>query len=245
MSLIETFVKRLKESPMPNDNLIDRALHGVENLFGHAPPQGIVLHPPEGIFDPGVPLNPQPIIAPIAFPVIQPIDVPKQAPSASMYSLGFQVAINRVLAIEGGLVENANDPGGLTNWGISQRSYPNVNVRTLTREAAAAIYYRDFWLRIDAEKFPPAISYQALDFAVNSGCDTAIRKLQAAVGVADDGHWGLVSSDAASKISVPHLTMRFLAERLDFLRKLKNWPAAGAGWAGRIAQDLRFGAVDS
>lgn len=57
----------------------------------------------------------------------------------------FQTAIQVVLAHEGGLVDNPSDPGGLTNFGISQRSYPNVDIRNLTADQASAIYLRDFW----------------------------------------------------------------------------------------------------
>ena len=59
---------------------------------------------------------------------------------------------------------------------------------------ARNIYRRDFWSPLGVAH--PAIKFQVFDFAVNSGIQTAIRKLQAAVRVADDGHWGPVSSAA-------------------------------------------------
>lgn len=156
----------------------------------------------------------------------------------------FDTAINRLLTNEGGLVDNPNDPGGLTQWGISQRSYPTVNIRALTRDDAIAIYRRDFWVSINGDALPPGIGFQALDFAVNSNIQTAIRKLQAAAGVADDGHWGPVTQAAVATLPASVLAMRFLAERLDFMRALSTWPSFGRGWAGRIAADLRYGATD-
>lgn len=39
--------------------------------------------------------------------------------------------------------------------------------------------------------------------------------------------------------------MLVLAERIDFMRGLKNWDAHGNGWMGRIADNLRYGALDA
>ena len=89
------------------------------------------------------------------------------------------------------------------------------------------------------------VAYQSLDFAVNSGVGTAIRYLQRALGVADDGHWGAMSAAAAGAMSESDQIMRLSAERLDFMTRLKNWPDASRGWSRRIAQNLRYGAEDS
>jgi lysozyme family protein len=141
-------------------------------------------------------------------------------------------------------VNNPADPGGETQWGISKRSYPNVDIKALTRDGAKAIYQRDFWSVVHADELHPAVAYQMLDFAVNSGIGTAVRYFQRALDVADDGHWGPVSAAAAKAMSTSDQIMRLNAERLDFMRKLKTWGSFGSGWAGRIAQNLRYGAED-
>ena len=41
----------------------------------------------------------------------------------------FSLAIPIVLENEGGYVDDPNDPGGETNFGISKRSYPNVDIK--------------------------------------------------------------------------------------------------------------------
>jgi hypothetical protein len=51
----------------------------------------------------------------------------------------FQRCIDLILAEEGGLANHRRDPGGLTNYGISQRAYPDLNLAALTRETAIAI----------------------------------------------------------------------------------------------------------
>lgn len=160
-------------------------------------------------------------------------------------SIKFLTAINRVLGHEGGYVNNPKDPGGETNWGISKRSYPNVSISTLTRNQAVAIYYRDFWLKAHCEELSDGAGYQLVDSAVNSGISQSIRFMQRALGVAEDGVYGPVTLEAMRKNTETDFIMLFLAERLDFMTKLKGWETFGRGWARRIAANLRYGAQDS
>lgn len=160
-------------------------------------------------------------------------------------SVTFSTVFDRLIGSEGGYSNNPADPGGETNWGISKRSYPTVDIRGLTREGAKAIYLRDFWQRLDAARLYDGVAFQLFDFAVNSGIETAVRYLQRAVGVADDGHWGPISAAAAAALSESDTILRLNAERLDFMTRLANWPNASRGWARRIAQNLRYGAEDS
>lgn len=61
------------------------------------------------------------------------------------YNYNFTRSIAFVLSVEGGLVNNPADPGGLTKYGISQRSYPDLDIRNLSIEDAKEIYFRDYW----------------------------------------------------------------------------------------------------
>lgn len=157
----------------------------------------------------------------------------------------YQTAFDRLLGYEGNYSNDPNDPGGETKWGISKRAYPNLIIKELTREDAFNIYHRDFWSVIEADKLPSSVSFQLFDFAVNSGIHTAIRYLQRAINVADDGYWGPISSAAAVMMSESDIILNLNAERLTFMTKLKNWQYHGKGWARRIAQNLRYGALDT
>lgn len=159
--------------------------------------------------------------------------------------MNFDTAFDRLMGNEGGYVNDPRDPGGETNWGISKRSYPFVDIRNLSRMQAKAIYLRDFWQRGQMDQYDGAIAYQVFDIAVNSGIETAIRLLQRAAGVADDGHIGPVTVAAIRSKSVTDMLMLIVAERLDFWRKLSTWPVYGKGWAGRAATDLRYAAEDA
>lgn len=159
--------------------------------------------------------------------------------------MNFDTAFDRLLGHEGGYVNDPNDPGGETKWGISKRSYPNVDIKHLTRNGAKEIYQRDFWGRIHADQMYDGLAFQAFDFAVNSGIETAVRYLQRAVGAADDGYWGPRTQAAAAAISESDAIMRLSALRLIFMTSLRNWPNHGRGWARRIAKNLLYGAEDS
>jgi len=161
-----------------------------------------------------------------------------------MATVTFQIAFDRLIGNEGGYVNNPADPGGETNWGISKRSYPDLDIKSLTRDGAKVIYLRDFWNAGKMDQFDGVIAFQTFDIAVNSGIQTAIRMLQRAAGVADDGSVGPITLAAVQAAGGPQMVMRLIAERLDFWRKLSTWGTFGAGWAGRAAADLRYGAGD-
>lgn len=156
----------------------------------------------------------------------------------------FDEAFDRVIGHEGGLVNNPADPGGLTNWGISQRSYPGVDIKGLTKEDAKAIYRRDYWDRAKASQYDGAIGFQLFDAAVNSGVSAAIKMLQRAVGVPDDGVIGPQSLNAINAQRVPAILLRFNAERLQYMTNAGGWPSFSKGWARRIAANLQHAAED-
>lgn len=156
----------------------------------------------------------------------------------------FDQAFDRLMGNEGEYTDGKGDPGGETNWGISKRSYPGLDIADLTRSHAKAIYLRDFWERGQMDRYDPAIRFQVFDTAVNHGIETAVRMLQRAAGVADDGHIGPITVAAITVQPVPRILALFIAERLDFWRKLSNWPQAGKGWAGRTVANIRYAVQD-
>jgi lysozyme family protein len=159
--------------------------------------------------------------------------------------VNFDTAFDRLLGHEGTYSNDPNDPGGETMWGISKRAYPNLDIANLTRTAAKGIYREDFWQRIHADELPGAVAFQVFDFAVNSGINAAVRYLQRALGVADDGYWGPVTQAAMRSAQATDVLLRFNAQRLDYYTRLSTWPSFGKGWARRIAQNLLYAADDS
>jgi lysozyme family protein len=120
--------------------------------------------------------------------------------------------IDFVLSYEGGLVDNPADPGGLTNFGISSRSYPSVDIRNLTRDGAAEIYKRDYWDAVHGDELPGPLAIAVFDSAVNQGAGTARRLLQISLGVDADGIIGPRTVKAAHEGGFDAV-VRFLAKR--------------------------------
>ena len=153
--------------------------------------------------------------------------------------------LERIIGHEGGYSNDPEDSGGETKWGISKRSYPQLNIADLTVEEAAIIYQFDYLQPLEADKFRDGVVFQLLDFAVNSGVETAKRILQREIDVADDGIIGPVTREALAAVSESDLVMILLAGRLEYLTRLSGWPRFGRGWARRIAKNLRYAAEDT
>ncbi|MGX5913933.1 glycoside hydrolase family 108 protein [Aliidiomarina sp. Khilg15.8] len=161
----------------------------------------------------------------------------------------FLSVFERVIGHEGGYANHPDDPGGETNWGITKRvaraaGYQG-DMKALPRELARDIYYREYWQRAKCDQYHPAIGFQLFDIAVNHGIGTAIRMLQRAAEVADDGIVGPVTLKSIKGMPPGETVNRLNAERLEFYAKLTTWDKFGRGWANRVAGNLRYGAEDS
>ena len=78
-------------------------------------------------------------------------------------------AIDFVLSMEGGYVNDPKDPGGETKYGISKRAYPNVDIAGLTESKAKEIYKKDYWDKCGCDGLPVGIDILVFDTAVNMG----------------------------------------------------------------------------
>ena len=147
-------------------------------------------------------------------------------------------AIANVLDHEGGYVNHPSDPGGETNFGISKRAYPHLDIRNLTQGDAIAIYRRDYWNPINGDHLPPAVAIYLMDTAVNIGVSRAIRMLQRVVGVAEDGIIGVKTIDAVR--ATPNALQLLDAARLAYYRRLPTFATFGRGWTRRAAETFRY-----
>ena len=152
----------------------------------------------------------------------------------------FDQVFDKLISHEGGYVFNPHDPGGETKFGISKRSYPHLDIHSLTLADAKTIYRRDFWDRAQCDKMHPDLAFDLFDGAVNSGIGQAIRWLQRAVGVADDGVVGpLTLASINRENDTSAIRARYNGHRLDFMTRLSTWDVFGKGWARRIAFNLQ------
>ena len=101
--------------------------------------------------------------------------------SDGSYPPAFARAVAILFAAEGGYSCNPADSGGETNFGICQREYPQLDIKSLTRDDAIAIYFRDWLQRYSYSALPGPIGVKLFGLAVNIGPQQAARCLQRAL----------------------------------------------------------------
>lgn len=149
-------------------------------------------------------------------------------------------AFELLLANEGGLVDDKNDSGGQTKYGISKKAYPELDIPSLTMQQAKDIYYRDYWARCKCDYLPDALSVAVFDYAVNSGNIRAIKDLQLALGVKADGIIGNQTIGTANRVPLKPVIEDIHRRRLVFMKSLKGWKYYGNGWGNRVKRVQKF-----
>lgn len=165
-------------------------------------------------------------------------------------SAAFPASLEFVLGREGGWSHDPRDPGGETNLGITAATLqgaiaarvvpPTTTIKALTRDQATAIYRAMYWAAVRAEEFPAAIGIALFDAAVNLGPGQAVRQLQRALRVQEDGIVGTVTIRAAWSQSVGSdeakaaLLEDILGHRLDYYRTRNSADTFFRGWAKRV-----------
>lgn len=127
--------------------------------------------------------------------------------------------INQIISFiikynEGGYVNDPNDPGGETKYGISKRSYPNLDIKNLTIDQAVAIYRKDYLAKLPVI-LNPLMLYQVLDMAINAGSGTALKLYNQSMTVDE-----------------------YKAARLAYYQSLKNFNLYGKSWTNRVNRTL-------
>ena len=153
-------------------------------------------------------------------------------------SPAFDAAFRIIVGVEGGYVNDPNDPGGETKFGISKRAYPNVDIPNLTLEQAEAIYWSDYWLKAQCDKLPPALALVVFDSAVNAGVGTVpalLKAIQESLGVAQDGVIGPQTQAALAKADIGQALAYAHGARIQRQASLGNWPTYAKGWSRRLA----------
>ena len=158
----------------------------------------------------------------------------------------FDRAFDLLIGNEGGYVNNQKDPGGETNWGITKtvavaNSYTG-DMRTMPKEAAKGIYKKMYWDKLQCEQLPFVVAFQLFDAGVNHGNAQAVKFLQRALSVTDDGVIGAKTIAAVSKLEDLQIVMLFNAERIDFYAALKTFSTFGKGWVRRVASNIKLAA---
>lgn len=157
--------------------------------------------------------------------------------------MNFDDAFERLIGNEGGYSNDPRDSGGETNFGIT-KAVAVANGFTgamidLRMDQAKTIYRRLYWDAAKCESLPADVRFHVFDGAVNSGVGQSAKWLQRAVNVMDDGVIGNQTIAACSAFPGYVTAAKYNGHRLEFMTGLKTWSAFGAGWARRIAHNLK------
>lgn len=164
----------------------------------------------------------------------------------------FDYAVDVVLRNEGGLIDDPNDAGGITNMGISLRLYKVLHpdataqdIRELTVDQAKEIYRNEFWSAAPfAEINSLRIATSVFDHAVNAGIASAVKVSQKACNALGawlevDGVMGKQTLGAINMLNAPKLLAEVRKQRAEYYKNLADEKPELAkflnGWLTRIA----------
>ena len=156
--------------------------------------------------------------------------------------MNFDAAFDKLIGHEGGYSNHPDDPGAETMHGIThdtaRRNGYLGDMRALPRDTAKQIAKRCYWDAVSADAMPDDVRFDLFDGAYNSGPSQAIKWLQRACFVDDDGVVGPRTLMAAGTYKPAAICARYNGHRLQMMSALKTWATFGRGWANRVAKNL-------
>jgi lysozyme family protein len=153
----------------------------------------------------------------------------------------FEKCLDMLLKHEGGYVNHPSDPGGMTNLGVTKRTYDEFHgtdideagMRNLTVEDVTPIYRRNYWDRCRCGDLPSGVDWAVMDASVNHGTGRAAKFLQKAVMVEQDGAIGPRTIMAVNDNDPTEVINRMAVYRDAFYRSLSTFKTFGRGWIKR------------
>ncbi len=150
-------------------------------------------------------------------------------------------AMKEVYLDEGTYSNDAGDPGGPTNYGITifdARHYwkhdaTAEDVKHMPKSIAEDIYAKHYAIPLHYNDLPSGVDYAVLDYGINSGISRSARVLQRIVGAKQDGVIGEETIKDANQMDPIKLINAIYDERLRFLRSLKTYHIFRRGWEDR------------
>ena len=158
----------------------------------------------------------------------------------------YQKCLEMILHHEGGYVNHAKDPGGMTNLGVTKRVYEDWvgyavsehTMQNLTKEDVAPIYEKNYWGRVKGDDLPSGLDLCVFDFGVNAGTGRAAKYLQTMIGTVADGGIGPNTLKAVAAYveenGLQTTIENYQANRQRYYEKLKTFETFGRGWTRRV-----------
>ena len=149
----------------------------------------------------------------------------------------FDKAIKVILRHEGGYVNDPDDPGGETKFGISKRAFPDVDIKNLTEDQAKKIYFDEYWKPLNLHLLQnKELALHVFDHGVNAGKHTAVRMLQEILECKKDGVLGPVTAKAANDNNeiVEKYIQRRIRYYLEIATRRPRLKKFLRGWLNRV-----------
>ena len=159
----------------------------------------------------------------------------------------FSYCLQQILKFEGGLVDDPNDPGGRTAYGIAERSHPAAwRNGTPTEEDAAKLYKQYYWEANRCGELPNMLCLVVFDSSVNQGIRSAGKFLQRAIAkpnIYEDGVIGNKTIAAAAVADKKELLRDFTTFRIKHYSELPHFPVYWKGWTRRAIEVTMASAI--
>jgi lysozyme family protein len=153
----------------------------------------------------------------------------------------FDLAFEKVLAHEGGYVNDPDDPGGETYKGIArkmnpgwlgwhiidllkkQKGFPDLLHSADETEVLKQLdyeektfYYSNFWIKISGDKIEnQLVANSIFDFAVNADDNVSIQLAQLVVGARQDGLIGPKTVEAINRFDPAYFLIAFALAKIN------------------------------
>jgi lysozyme family protein len=152
----------------------------------------------------------------------------------------FDYAYKLVRQLEGGFVNNPQDPGGRTNAGITQKTYdlfiekhelPEKAVIDLTEDEIRSFYF-DYWHQFRCDMINDTSEATVFfQFVVNAG-NNAIRAIQEHCAITVDGIVGQQTLSPINNKIIDYNEILFI--QLRYYRKLPSFVTFCRTWTERV-----------
>ena len=158
----------------------------------------------------------------------------------------FQKCLEMLLHHEGGFVNHPQDPGGMTNLGVTKAVYDKWICRESTKsemmdlkpDDVAPIYKKNYWDKVRGDDLPSGVDWCAFDWAVNSGSGRPAKAIQRAVGATADGAIGPMTLQAVMNHEPQMIIENVFSQRQKFYESLRTFEHFGRGWTRRNKETL-------
>lgn len=140
-----------------------------------------------------------------------------------------------VMRAEGGYVNNPQDPGGETKYGITKRDYPHLDIKNITPEDARAVFKNNYYDAVGGDvlaKINTGLAAHAADMAYNAGPNAAIKLLYDVAGLPRQNKITPALIDSLD--SSTDIVKNYSAARLKYYSNLGNAPTFLKGWTNRV-----------